>query len=207
MKSIEIIKRGLAVCAVLGAAALIGCGGGGRGTSPHIDVRHRTRRGPAGGQPEEDYPMSGRRSIMRNSCPPAGTNGGANVVLYDNTAGIQVDLKNPPRHHRRPLRVPQHRDHSCRHLHGHQGHHRADDAAFQGRRDDRNRGHRRYHPAERCRRPPDSHRHLQGPQNVHRHRQHAGRRLQSGALHCDRQQSSAGDRGRRHEHLRRSEPP
>jgi hypothetical protein len=93
MKSIEIIKRGLAVCALLSATALIGCGGGGAGTS--LTSTSGTGRAAVllADSPNDDYSHVWATIYHAELVPATGTNGGANVVLYDNTAGIQVDLR------------------------------------------------------------------------------------------------------------------
>jgi len=91
MKSIEIMKRGLAVCALLGTTALIGCGGGG-GTSLTTSGAGRASVLLAD-SPNDDYAHVWATVFHAELVPAAGTNGGANVVLYDNTAGIQVDLR------------------------------------------------------------------------------------------------------------------
>lgn len=93
MKSIEILKRGLAVGVLLSTTALIGCGGGGGSTS--VTTTSGTGRAALllSDSPNEDYAHVWATIYHAELVPQAGTNGGANVVLYDNPAGIQVDLR------------------------------------------------------------------------------------------------------------------
>lgn len=91
MKSIEILKRGLAVCALLGTVTLIGCGGGGGSSSTSSAFSRASVL--LSDSPNEDYAHVWATIYHAELVPQAGTNGGANVVLYDNPTGIQVDLR------------------------------------------------------------------------------------------------------------------
>lgn len=93
MKSIEIMKRGLAVCALLGTTALIGCGGSGGSTSLTPTSGAGRAAVLLADSPNDDYSHVWATIYHAELVPATGTNGGANVVLYDNAAGIQVDLR------------------------------------------------------------------------------------------------------------------
>jgi hypothetical protein len=93
MKSMKTLKRGLAVSALLSATALIGCGGGGGSSS--LTSTSGTGRAAVllTDSPREDYGHIWATIYHAELIPQTGTNGGANIVLYDNPAGIQVDLR------------------------------------------------------------------------------------------------------------------
>jgi len=86
------VKRIWAACGILGTLSLLGCGGGSsslstgtRGTGKATVLITDSFR--------EDFAHVWATIYHVELVPQAGTNNGANVVLYDNPTGIQIDLK------------------------------------------------------------------------------------------------------------------
>src|SRR5437879_7318013 len=86
------MRKVLAVCALLGGICLVGCGGGGGGSTSLTSGTSRATVLITDGF-REDFSHVWATIYHVELVPQAGTNNGANVVLFDNSAGVQVDLK------------------------------------------------------------------------------------------------------------------